>query len=969
MPVFLPGLVFGKGYGGSPFGYAPFGVGAYPRLPQPVTGGFGGSPYGYASYGSLDVIPPRVAGASSIDGYRVEVFFTEEMADEAALFDPANYSLTSVLGVGVAVASVAGGVRGEDLGGWTSVILTHTGTTLGGYAEVSASGIKDVAGNTILTTVVALYTLGDTVSAEVSFASPDDGRTVRVHFLNSAGVSRNMLKAGVESLDSYSVATEYPIPPTLSNPKADPADPSRVSFDLHPMTRTEYDLTLGPSLAFGFTGTTLPDDDPDFEGVELGTGTSAASSAGLYLSKALTDNYGWRFLDTSGRLAPGTTYRTDFESTLDSATVIPGLADATFALLTISDGVIQVNLLLEDVSGVKIIRVVSGTLDRAAPANWAAPGDTLVSLVRNQQGGFYSILLNGFPVLSFPIADANGAPTHNAGCSLVLLAGLSVTLFRVSEVRITASATLYTAAWNFVHELGVVFTGSGVLARDRILTKRGPLVRGWGDATPATVKDVEVRLNGGVVPLAGVNPYVGEIYPVTPIPLAAAGTFTVEVDYIWFQNPVMEFAGLNTRGLTLNSWSRAIGTATSAQSPAPLPASGKGAAKTNRFAMSAVLAPYTRPSPKRIAHKYIGFQKGGYSALLNQPTTLLLNKNPHAFSDGSLSAEALVEKGVFTGQTTPPNAETPWVLSGLDAGSVAGGGLYRVVDETSGPYGVGDASIWYRDLDLSLATQVTELGRFRLETWTADGVFTGVGLGIHDGGGLVLVGALEVSGFKHLGYLIDGENPHLEASWVLGPGSLATAFGGNTLRVSFGGFPKALTEGDRFRIASGPQAGIYTIAECGVVLVGGEVEVTFEPAPALRLDPGRRGLLRDPLRGSLGSGSGIGPCANRLPRRYLLGVYRRNHRGYAGKRGRPYGLPGTDFFAATGDRKGRGVLGVGIPPGSFFVALGHRSVLVGAATDNEHGPGNYGPDRDGRATPGRPQRPLVYRRRVRLLGS
>ena len=831
MPVYLPGLAFGKGYGGSSYGYSPYGSGAYPRLPSPVTGGFGGAPYGYSSYGSLDIIPPRISGAVAINGYRLEIFFSEEMAGNAALFDAASYTISSVFGVPVTVTGVEGGTPGTS--GWTSAVATHTGTTLGGNYTVSANGPEDISGNAILVTETPFFALGDEITATVGLPTPDDGRTVQVQFQGSLGPQPMLTEAqfspGVNSPDSYAVTTDYPVAPTLSSPEQETTDLSVVDFDLHPMTSAEYDLTIGPALSIDYEGSVLPDDDPNFIGVEVGAGTSVPSSTGLFLSKSSADTYGWRFLDTSGRIVPGSTYRVDIGISFSAATIFPALLNTTFALVTVTDGGIQLNVTLEDVAGMKMLRVVSGALNQAAPANWDT--ESQITVVRNQKGGFYSILISGSPIMTFAIADATGVPTQAAGTSLTLLSGHSVTLFRLSSVDITASSTLFTAAWNFVHNLGVTFTGSGVLTRDRIFTKRGPLVRGWGDSTPATINDVEVRLDGGAIELAGVNPYVGEIYPKIPIPLASAGTFSVEVDYIWFMNPAMEVAGLNTRGLGLNIWDRAVGS--TPVFPSPLPASSTGATKNNRFPMGVVLAPYTRPSPKQIAHKYIGFQKGGYSALLNEPTTLLLNKNPHSFSEGGISATSMVENGAFNGQTTPPNSETPWTLSGIDGGGVVGDGTYRVLDSSSGPYGIGDAAIWGRELDLSLNTSTTTVGRFRVESYSADGVFTGVGIGVHDGGSLVMVGAIEVSGFQHLGFLQDGNNPHLEASWALGPGAEAVASSQTAVEVPLSSFPLNVGSGSRVRVATGPQAGIYTIAECGAVSVNGSVELTFvETLPA-----------------------------------------------------------------------------------------------------------------------------------------
>ena len=68
MPVYLPG----PGYG-SPL--VLYGAGVFASMPVPPAGGYGEAPYGLSSYGSVDVTPPTVTGANSLDGFRVEVFF------------------------------------------------------------------------------------------------------------------------------------------------------------------------------------------------------------------------------------------------------------------------------------------------------------------------------------------------------------------------------------------------------------------------------------------------------------------------------------------------------------------------------------------------------------------------------------------------------------------------------------------------------------------------------------------------------------------------------------------------------------------------------------------------------------------------------------------------------------------------------------------------------------------------------
>ena len=842
MPVYLPGLTFGGlGYGGASYGYSPYGSGVAPRPPVPVSGGYGGAPYGYASYGSVDITPPRVTGVNSLDGYRVEVFFSEAVSDNAALVVAGNYVFASTYGVALTSVSVAKGTASGL--GFSSVIVTHTGSTLGGQYTLTISNVTDIAGNVLGPPPVnsgVFFALGDTASVNVSLPSPDDGRTVQLDFLNSLGSSQDILTEveftpGVDSTASYGITTTYPVTPTLGSAKQSATVLSRVDLDVHPMTSATYDLTLGPALAFDYTGALLPNDDPSFTGAVIGTGSSVASASGLLLTKAGAVQYGWSFGDSSGRMIPGTTYRVDFKYDLTGTTITPAVFNTTLATLSTSDGAVQIDLTLSDSAGSKIITITSGAYSSTVLASWDTAGEHTISVVRNQKGNFYTVLFDGVPLNTFAVASATGAAVYGAGAAFVLGTAHAVSLFKLKSVKNTSSTTLFTSAWNFIHGLAASFTGSTVLTRDKIKTRYGPLVRGWGDNTPATKEDVEVRLDGGVIPLSGVNPYVGEIYPTIPIPLAAAGTFTVAVDYIWFMTPAMEMVGLNTRGLTLNTWDRSTGH--TAGTPSPIPDGALGASKTNRFPMGVALGPYKRRSPKQIGHKYIGFQKGGYSALLNQPTTMLLNQNPHAIGVGGLSADALRATGVFDGLTLPASASTPWTLDGVDGGGLVGDGTYRVIDASTGPYGVGTASIYTRGLDLSLDIQITDIARFKVESYTADGVFTGAGFGFHDGAHLVVVGALLINGVQHVGILLDGAKTHLEEGWQVGPSVSGNATSKTVIKAAFADLPSGIESGDRFRIATGPQAGVYTISTCGLSLTedGTDVEITF--TPALPVDP------------------------------------------------------------------------------------------------------------------------------------
>ena len=841
MPVYLPGLTAGGlGYGGAAYGYSPYGSAAFPRPPVAVDGGFGGQQYGYNSYGSVDIIPPTVTGANALDGFQVEIFFSEEMGINAALLLATNYTFVATFGVPLTTVSVVTGTAGS-LGGVTSVIATHSGSTLGGEYIVTATNMEDLAGNILVSSSTSFKAFGDATTVSTGFPSPDDGRTLRLDFKTSAGAVQDLLTEvqftpGVDSTSSYALTTTYPVVPTLSSPTQDPTLLSQVDIDVHPMTSTTYGFTVGPSLVYDYTGTVLPDADPNLTGVQVGTGTSiATTSDGLVLSKLVGATFGWQFEDTSGRLLPATSFRVDFKLDVSSATITPAVFNATLATLAVTDGAVELSLTLDDVAGTKSIGISSGALSGSVPAAWDA-GEVTITLIRNIQASFYTLLVDGVPLFTTSIASANGAPTFSAGTSVVMGPTHAVTLFKLKQVLTTASSTLFTSSWNFIHNLSAPFTGSAVLTRDRIFTKRGPLVRGWGDNTPARKEDVEVRVGGTAVVVGSINPYVGEIVPAIPIPLSAPGTVTVEVDYIWFQNPAMGMLGLNTPGLGLNIWDRRVGHTPGAVSPTP--ATSMGAIAGNRFPMGVLLAPVTRKSPKAIGHRYIGFQKGGYSALLNEPTTLLLNQNPHAISVGGVSASAIRETGTFDGQTTPQTAETPWTLDGVDSGGLVGDGTWRVVDASSGSFGTGTATIYERDLDLNLPTVVTEAARFEVETYTADGVFTGVGFGIHDGLHLLVVGALVVSDVQHVGVLLDGDNPQLETSWKIGPGAIATADSTTQVTIALADLPAGVESGGRFRIATGAQTGVYEIAACGLALTsdGAQAEIDFTPAPPADID-------------------------------------------------------------------------------------------------------------------------------------
>ena len=802
--------VSGLGYGGLPYGYSPYGAGLLPRSPYPPDGGYGGAPYGTGPYGSLDTTYPWVTSAVSVDGYTIEVFFSEEMLINATLTDAASYTLTPTIGATSTVTSVAVGTTGT-FGGATSVLLTHTGTTLcGTYLMTIVGAVQDLHGNPINSpqNQAGLLTLGEAATFTVA---PTAGDALRFQF------SENMLTEveftpGIETVSSYSLTSSYPVPltiQTITHPVG--GDASIVDMTVQGQTSVSYTADITPASAISYDGTYLPSAATTFTGTEIGTGTSAVGGAGLLLSKMAGSTYGWGFEDTSGKVLPVSSYRVDFTFDPSQATFAPLLFNAVLGSFVVSDGAVEVSIIIQRIAGIDVIELVSGAYNIQVPASWSTHATTL-SWVRNEKGDHYGLLVNGVPLTSAATAALTGVPTIPAGALFVLGTTYDVTQLPVSAVTYTSTQTVFTAAWNFLHGVSTTFTGSAALAKDHFFTERGPLVKGWGDGTPADENDVTVQVNGTDVTLAAVNPYIGKITPTVPIPIMPAGTMTVDVDYEWFPSPVMEMAGLNTEGLILNKWNLPRG---HHHPPAsPMPAQATGAPDTARFPMGIVLPPLTRSRPVHIGHRYIGFDKG-YTAALNSPTTLILNRDPHRVRIDDLEEAPEGVSVAFEGDTTPPQAASPWLLEGTDTGSVGTGaqsGSYILIDASAGSYEDGTAALYYQEADFKHPMSAVVAGRFRVTSYTADGVFTGVGFGLHNNKHLFVMGCLEVNDVKHIGLLTDGSKPHLVGSWSIGPASSITILTSTSFSVSTSSFPDVIATGARIQILEGSQAGIYRIA-------------------------------------------------------------------------------------------------------------------------------------------------------------
>jgi len=816
--------------------------------------GYGIGSWGVDTWGAAG-IAPTVTSAVSLDGFRIEVTFSEDMQSSAAFYSPSSYFFTPFWGgAPVTTISVIAGTIGPL--GPRSAVITHTGTTFGGFYRTMVVGLKNAGGTAIdpANNYADILTRGDEPTYT---ATATAGNKVVLQFSQNM-LSETTVSPGIEQVSAYSfehTPPAFPIPLTLqsvSHPYT--GDLKKVELTVQGMTSIWYDSTVGVGDAIRFDGTYLPSTSTTFLGVELGLGTTTVVVDHLLLSKNSGSIYGWGFIDTSGRLTGTSTVRDTFVFDVSVGSFGPPAeeygvgawgtstwgagppGEGHLGTYSFSDGATQIDVRFEQVGGIKKITVQSGFFYAQVDADWGA-GPTELCVVRNQLADTYTIGMDGAPLVSGLIAAFTGSPSilgGNPGTQFTLAADFDVVNFSLSSVDLTSTETIFGHTWNFVHSSVSMFLGSAVLASDHLYTDRGPLVKGWGDATPATTQDVAVFVNSlAYTWIDSVNPYTGKITFSIPIPFMPPGTTTVEVDYIWFANPVFPFAGFNTDGLVFNKWDRRDGMA--AYPPAhgeqiqTLPAFPKGYTSTSRFPFSATMGPWSdgTPQPLLIGHRYLGLVRE-YSATFNNPTTLLFNQNPHSSRVRGFALTPPPVSEAFEGVRDPQFDDPPWILEGSDTGVAdAVTGIYTLKDESTGTFGTGQAAFYQRDADFSFPSSVVMAARFEVSEFTVDGVYTGISFGMHDNRRLYLVGLLYVNGVRHVGMLKDPGRLQEISSWDVGPTTAIEILNSTTYTAQTSDIPTDVGVGTRFQIFTGSQAGVYTI-KTRVDLPNGTSTVTVD---------------------------------------------------------------------------------------------------------------------------------------------
>lgn len=870
----------GSGYGGESYGHvvggdSGYGLSAYGSVwhmaPEMlVSGGYGGDPYGLGGYGSTEVVPPKLSSAISLTGWEIEIFFNEEMdPSDPELLNPANYSLLPV-GTTAAPSNVYS-VRVEKLGtiditagdyiaGVTSVVVTHSGTTLGGTYQVRAENIKDIAGNVILGAEVGLLTKGEPPAYSVI---PVGDNQLRLRFAEKMLLEGDYHAGAVETIKTpasygFTSSPDYPIKlqvTEVEHPYG--GNENDVLLTTLGQTSIVYTSEISPSTVQAYDGSVLPD---TIAGVSYASDPGVVSTNTIVSSRWVVgqSNNGatvWDWADTTGFVGLNSTFRTDLTFDANNSFTKPVGAVANRILeFQLGDGAVELNVAFgwDGGAGLPLLTIDTGPLgftQTTSAYDWTV-GENTVSLVRNQKAGIVTCLWNDSPIFSTAIANlAAPAVPWGPGNRISFTTSPAVPTisgFRIVALNTTSSSTVFSAAWNFLHgHTALPFMGSIAHTKDSVQVARGPLVKGWGDATPATKQDVSVVVNNIPVEVKEVNPYIGKITTVIPIPLMPMGMSDVKVDYQWMATPVMEFAGLNTEGLVLNKYDCTHGHHDPAEHGEQIqtPDNPKGAPDISRYPMGVVLGPMHRPEPLFIGHRYMGFERD-YSALLNSPTTMLLNQHPNKSIQDPFVQRPEGESVSFNGEVRPTSSTPAWELLGTDTGGIELGpkgatGVYQLTDINTGSYDPDNpqAAYYWRDADLTFPSTVYQVSRFRIDRASVitDGVFTGVGMGIHDGAHLYMMGCLLVNGVEHVAMLTDANKPSRYESWQLGPQAQLSLFSQTEATALATQVPADLKAGDRFQVFHGDgdmeathtQSGVYTLSNV-VFQTDGTVTLTID---------------------------------------------------------------------------------------------------------------------------------------------
>lgn len=250
--------------------------------------------------------------------------------------------------------------------------------------------------------------------------------------------------------------------------------------------------------------------------------------------------------------------------------------------------------------------------------------------------------------------------------------------------------------------------------------------------------DVAVRVNGSPVVVEAV---IGQIGAIVLENKPSPGD-DVKVDYCAIKSPPQKFLRLNSPEFNLNQ----VGSNAVSGWPGHLYSSSSYLIDPESPSPD-FMSPH---SPKRIGWKYKAIERA-YSALLNDPTTLLLNVPTNKVSFSVLEDPQSELTIFYDPFTMPQDATDPWVAHGqgeffLDAPEK----FLSIADNHTETGQVIDPPFFSKALPIDSPSFVNSAFRMRVteDALTYDGVFSGVAFCISDGLHLIQVGFIQSDVFN-----------------------------------------------------------------------------------------------------------------------------------------------------------------------------------------------------------------------------
>lgn len=556
---------------------------------------------------------------------------------------------------------------------------------------------------------------------------------------------------------------------------------SHILYEYRHLLRETFGIASEDSFSFTLSDYRYEDTRRYWDGIEHITGDDASIGSDLYLLSDPSRDFSPVHIGSDVHILTG-----------DNAGVYRVRELVTLPVLT--DPIPRSYTTSEGLSGFATIQ--DGVIiDASQDFSFCIEGET-ITFSSGPNEGTYRIL---------KCVGANGGELGiaNGPCSTIVCAPSNI---RVNRRFLTSDALVEyeikidrlgvkTPQRVLEEDVSTQFLGSsGTTNTFKVLN--GPLVKSWGSATPASISDVFVTVDGISVTISSVNPYTGKITLATPV---ALGTPEVLVSYWWMENPTFRLNRLNYPGLGLGMASPGTLRHSTTTESSSYRVQG---AFTQRFPYSVVIGVPHLPAPKRVSHRFIAFDRAN-SSVLNDVRSLRLNVNPRGVSvpyARGLSPSSLITLN-------------PKVVPTNDGWTSIGG----VVTTTGSSIRVvGGLSYTYKDLLLPEPTTVSLSVISKVTPTTTSGVFSGAGFGFQDRNRLYCLGFLEINELRHVGMLLRPGDFTIAESWEVGPNARGEILSSSTVSFESAELPTLLTTGSKFQVLSGTQAGVYEITSVGV---------------------------------------------------------------------------------------------------------------------------------------------------------